>query len=61
MNYIGLSNKDDIYSVAAHYSPIILNSTNISKGSGSLVVKSGVIRTLRKSKTEIKDYLKVKI
>lgn len=58
VNYIGLSNKDDIYSVAAHYSPIILNSTNISKGSGSLVVKSGVIRTLRKSKTEIKDYLK---
>ncbi|MBE9588182.1 MULTISPECIES: P-loop NTPase fold protein [Moraxella] len=53
INYIGLSNKDDIYSVAAHYSPIILN--DITSG---LAVKSGVIRIRRKSKTELKEYLK---
>lgn len=54
INYIGLSNKDDIYSISAHYSPIILNDVN----KGSLAIKSGVIKIRRKSKTELKDYLK---
>lgn len=57
INYIGLPNKGDVYSVAAHYSPIILDSMSVGKASPALF-KSGVIKTIRKSSTSMKNYLK---
>lgn len=52
-NYIGLNGKDNLYNIAAHYSPIVLE--HISRG--QLMLASGVIRTKRKSDTKLRKYL----
>ncbi|WP_394123647.1 hypothetical protein [Psychrobacter nivimaris] len=52
-NYIGLNGKDNLYNIAAHYSPIVLE--HISRG--QLMLASGVVRTKRKSDTKLRKYL----
>lgn len=52
-NYIGLNGKENLYNIAAHYSPIILE--HISKG--QLMLDSGIVRTKRQSNTKLREYL----
>lgn len=53
INYIGLNNKNNIYSVASHYTPIVLDSMI---GGKKLLISCGVIRI--KKRSDNKEHLK---